>query len=78
MAAFYKLIHLPSGNVVGDFDSQDESLVALRRITDGETTAPLPDFALMRCEGDQQELVATRDELSPLSADLLEPVSRSA
>jgi len=36
MNTFYELIHLPSGNVVGDFDTQDNALRALGRITGGE------------------------------------------
>lgn len=77
MDTFYELIHLPSGNVVGDFESQDEALLALLRITDGQPTSPLTDFALMRGDGDQQTLVAMRDELRHLTADVVEPVHRA-
>lgn len=73
MNTFYELIHLPSGNVVGDFDTQPAALAALRRIIRGEPTSPITDFALMRGDGDDQELVAMRAELRDLVDSTIGP-----
>lgn len=67
MNTFYELIHLPSGNVGGDFDAQDDALRALRRITNAEPKSSITDFALMRGDGDEQEPVAMRDQLRELA-----------
>ena len=73
MNDFYELIHLPSGNVVGDFDTQDEALQTLRRITGAEPPTPITDYALMRGDGDDQELVAMRAELRDLVESTVGP-----
>ena len=73
MNTFYEVIHLPSGNVVGDFDTQAEALGELRRITRSEPTSPITDFALMRGDGDDQELVAMRAELRDLVESTVGP-----
>jgi len=67
MNTFYELIHLPSGNVVGDFDTQEDALRALRRIAGDEPTSPITDFALVRGDGDEQDLVAMQAELKLLA-----------
>lgn len=73
MDVFFELVHLPSGNVVGDFGSQDEALQAVRRLTGGELATSVADFALIRGEGDDQSLVATRDGLRSLVETTLTP-----
>lgn len=73
MEAFFELIDLTSGNVVGDFADADEALVALQRVSQRHGRPAIRNLSLMHIVGDRQSVVAMQDQL----ADMVERFERS-
>ena len=63
MNAFFQLWDTSTGNLVTEFDSEDEAIEALSRIRADEGVEPLLEFALFRFEDDRPTLVAKANEL---------------
>jgi hypothetical protein len=63
MAATYEVIELTSGNVAGDYSSEQDALARLRLPYDAHGTTAIANLSLMRTEDEDQQLVAMQDAL---------------
>ncbi len=69
MDAFFELIDLATGNVVGDFADADEALAALQNTRERHGLSSIRNLSLMRIDGEQQSLVAMQDQLLAMVED---------
>lgn len=69
MADCFELIDLKSGNVLGDFTSQDAALESLRRAYRKHGSLAIEQLSLMLITDDDQFLVAMQEELEHLVRD---------
>jgi hypothetical protein len=58
MNAFFQLWDITTGNLVTEFDSEDEAIEALRGIQAEDGDGALLEFALFRFQDDRPTLVA--------------------
>ncbi len=63
MNVFFQLWDTTTGNLVTEFDSEDEAIEALRDIRADEGIEPLLEFALFRFEDDRPTLIAKANDL---------------
>lgn len=66
MDDYYELIDLKSGNLVGDYDCFDEVSAILRSGAYRYGRSAIENLSLMRIRGDEQSLVAMREDLLEL------------
>lgn len=64
---FYELISLDSGNIVSDFAAIDEALEAVRQAANAYGWETVRRFTLMRVCGDEQDIVAMKQDLVDLA-----------
>jgi hypothetical protein len=60
---FFQLWDTTTGNLVTEFDSEDEAIEALSGIRADEGIEPLLEFALFRFEDDRPTLIAKANDL---------------
>lgn len=63
----FVLIDLDAGNVLSDFDTAEESLVAIRRVAKSHGWPAVERLSLMRVQGEDQRLVAMNEALVELA-----------
>jgi hypothetical protein len=63
MNAFFQLWDTTTGNLVTEFDSEDEAIALLCGVRAEEGDEPLLGFALFRFEDDRPSLVAKEGDL---------------
>jgi hypothetical protein len=63
MSAFFQLWDTTTGNLITEFDSDDEAIEALRGVRAEDGDEPLPEFALFRFQDDHPTLVAKERDL---------------
>lgn len=64
---FYELISLDSGNVVSDFGAIDEAVEAIRQAASSHGWEAVQRFTLMQVRGDEQAVVAMKQDLVDLA-----------
>ena len=64
---FYELISLDSGNIASDYGGIDEALEAIRQAASSHGWESVQRFTLMRVRGDEQAVVAMKQELVDLA-----------
>ena len=75
MAVTYELIELMSGNVTGDYASEQEALERLRHAFETNGASAIADLSLMKIENGAQELIAMQEELVHRVLTLAPPVA---
>ena len=63
MSVFYQVLDVSSGNVITDFDTEEDAFVAMCRVGQKHGLAELAHLALLRFEDGHPSLVAMEDEL---------------
>lgn len=63
MSEFFQLLDVSSGNVINEFDTEQEALAALGAVGHEHGLAELANLALLRFEDGHPRLVAMEDEL---------------
>jgi hypothetical protein len=64
MSMFFQLLDVTTGNLVTEFQSEDEAIAALSAVQVEEGDEPILDFALFRFDNGHPSLVAKRGELA--------------
>ena len=63
MVSSYELVDLASGNMIEDYEREQDAIEALMRIVEHHGSHPIATFALAHVQGNQRRLVAKQDEL---------------
>ena len=63
MSMFYQLLDRSSGNVITEFDTEEEAFAALCRVGRDHGLEELQHLALLRFEDGHPSLIAMEDEL---------------
>lgn len=64
----YELWDSDSGNLIAEFDTESEALVAIHRTALLDGAAALESLSLLRCSGEGSTLVARGSQLASLRA----------
>jgi hypothetical protein len=63
MTTFYQLLDVTTGNLITEFDSEDEAIEALSGVQADDGDEPLLEYALFRFQDGRPTLVAKEREL---------------
>lgn len=63
MNTFFLLLDMTTGNMVTEFDTQDEAIEILGEVQSKDGDGPLLEYALFRYEDDRPTLVAREHDL---------------
>jgi hypothetical protein len=77
MVATYELIELTSGNVAGDYATEQEALERLRHACETHGASAIADLSLMKIEDGEQELIAMQEDLVHRVLTLTPPAAPS-
>lgn len=69
MSGHFELMDLASGNLVGDYDTQDDALEVVRQSLMRDGIQAVEQLGLASVDGSEIVLIATNDELLALAAD---------
>jgi hypothetical protein len=75
MSIFFQLLDVTTGNLITEFQSEDEAISALIAVQVEEGDEPILDFALFRFDNGRPSLVAKRGELVRYIAHVRSSVS---
>ncbi len=63
MDSYYELVDLASGNMIEDYDREQDAIEALMRVVEEHGSQAISTFALAHVQGNQRRLVAMQDAL---------------
>jgi hypothetical protein len=75
VVAKFELIELTSGNVAGDYATEQETLEHLRHAYETHGASAIADLSLMKIENGEQELVAMQEDLVHRVVTLVPPAA---
>jgi len=70
MSKHYELMDLTSGNIVGDYETEDEALEIVRRGAMDYGVSAVAELGLSETDGDGTRVIAMRSELLERSGAL--------